>query len=73
MVGKLQSRLQAAEGRKEDSSVGTAPVITGAPESMRRSTKGEVHAEDLKCITVVEIQKMRDNGTPITMVERPPK
>jgi hypothetical protein len=73
MIGELQERLQAAEGRKEVGSTGdSSMVITGAPESMMRATKGEVHEENLKCITVVELQKMRDKGAPIAMVKKPP-
>ena len=73
MIGELEARLQAAEGRKEVGNTGDSPpVITCAPESMMRATKGEVHEENLKCITVVELQKMRDKGAPIAMVKKPP-
>jgi len=66
-VDELKRLVMELRGGKKPSAEAKVPHVTGAPENyMPRPTKGE--ASDLKNITIVELQRLRDKKQPITMV-----
>eukprot|EP00283_Hemiselmis_rufescens_P007014 CAMPEP_0173422892 /NCGR_PEP_ID=MMETSP1357-20121228/3417_1 /TAXON_ID=77926 /ORGANISM="Hemiselmis rufescens, Strain PCC563" /LENGTH=408 /DNA_ID=CAMNT_0014385947 /DNA_START=254 /DNA_END=1476 /DNA_ORIENTATION=+ len=68
VIADLQDKLNRAEAASAAGGQ-TAPFEqTLSPEHIPKATKGEVHDEQKKkCVTIVELQKMRDAGTPIAM------
>lgn len=67
LVTELRAKQNAQEAAGDIAASASASTITGAPENyMPRPTKGE--ASDLKNITIVELQKLKEKKQPITMV-----
>eukprot|EP00284_Hemiselmis_tepida_P007110 CAMPEP_0174918568 /NCGR_PEP_ID=MMETSP1355-20121228/3148_1 /TAXON_ID=464990 /ORGANISM="Hemiselmis tepida, Strain CCMP443" /LENGTH=412 /DNA_ID=CAMNT_0016163747 /DNA_START=167 /DNA_END=1401 /DNA_ORIENTATION=- len=68
IISDLQARLSRAESAAAAAGAPAPFEQTLSPEHIQKATKGEVHDErKKKCVTIVELQKMRDAGTPIAM------
>jgi hypothetical protein len=64
-VDELRSLVKELRSKASSTQPHTL-TITEVPEGYLRPTKGE--SSELKNITIVELQRLRDKGIPITMV-----